>query len=756
MFILYVDDEPTLLEMGKIFLETNSELSVDTITSAQEAFKLLAAKNYDAIISDFQMPEMNGIEFLKKVRATGNRIPFIIFTGRGREEIVIEALNNGADYYLQKGGDPGAMFTELAHIIQRAVLMRRTLLTLAEQEQRYHDIQNANDLIQSVDPAGHFLFVNKKWTDTLGYSEQELKNLTIFDIIHEESLQHCMEIFPRVISGEDVGIIEAAFRTRDGKKIYVEGLVTCQISDGKPLYTRGLFKDVTDRKKADRELLLRNDELRAAYEQMTAIEEELRGQFEELALSEQRIRESEEKYRTLFNNTTDEIYSHELMPDDSPGKFLEVNDIMCSKLGYTREELLTMSVRDIVSDAHRQKMNEIKKQFSGTEVSTFYGEHKKKDGTVFPVEITLRRIRFSGKNIVLAAARDITERKRAEDALYEREQKANLILQNANDAIFIHEISEEGPGRILDVNIQACQMLGYTREELLGMKIPDIDVQEQKARIPEILKTLFSHGNIVFQTEFIAKDGHRVPIEDSIRLIQLDGKPVVLCISRDLSKQKRAERDLDAANRKLHLLNSITRHDIRNNLTAFSGYLRLAKGISTDPKMASYIEKLESIQKSISEQIEFSSVYQDLGTTTPTWQDLHTLVTKLPFPKNLVLQNDIKDIAVYADPILEKVFFNLLDNTLRYGEHATMIRVSAQESPDGLILRWEDDGVGIPANEKEMIFKQGHGKNTGLGLFLSREILSITGMTIKECGEPGKGARFEILVPKEIYRSGGK
>ncbi len=250
-----------------------------------------------------------------------------------------------------------------------------------------------------------------------------------------------------------------------------------------------------------------------------------------------------------------------------------------------------------------------------------------------------------------------------------------------NDAIFIHEISEEGPGRILDVNIQACQMLGYTREELLGMKIPDIDVQEQKARIPEILKTLFSHGNIVFQTEFIAKDGHRVPIEDSIRLIQLDGKPVVLCISRDLSKQKRAERDLDAANRKLHLLNSITRHDIRNNLTAFSGYLRLAKGISTDPKMASYIEKLESIQKSISEQIEFSSVYQDLGTTTPTWQDLHTLVTKLPFPKNLVLQNDIKDIAVYADPILEKVFFNLLDNTLRYGEHATMIRVSAQESP---------------------------------------------------------------------------
>ena len=102
--ILYVDDEPGLLEIGKIFLERSGQFSVDTSTSALAALAMLDAKKYDAIISDYQMPEMDGIRFLKKIRASGNTLPFIILTGRGREEIVIQALNEGATFYLQKGG----------------------------------------------------------------------------------------------------------------------------------------------------------------------------------------------------------------------------------------------------------------------------------------------------------------------------------------------------------------------------------------------------------------------------------------------------------------------------------------------------------------------------------------------------------------------------------------------------------------------------------------------------------------------------
>ncbi len=110
--LLYVDDEPDLLDLCKIFLEREGEFSVVTVTSAPGALQLLKERTFDAIISDYQMPVMDGIEFLKKVRMDFKDIPFILFTGRGREEVVIEAINCGADFYLQKGGAPRAQFSE--------------------------------------------------------------------------------------------------------------------------------------------------------------------------------------------------------------------------------------------------------------------------------------------------------------------------------------------------------------------------------------------------------------------------------------------------------------------------------------------------------------------------------------------------------------------------------------------------------------------------------------------------------------------
>ena len=109
------------------------------------------------------------------------------------------------------------------------------------------------------------------------------------------------------------------------------------------------------------------------------------------------------------------------------------------------------------------------------------------------------------------------------------------------------------------------------------------------------------------------------------------------------------------------------------------------------------------------------------------------------------------NLEIFADPWLKKVFFNLIDNTLRYAEHVTKITVSFRESDDGLDLFFEDNGIGIPFDEKEKIFERGYGKNIGYGLFMAREILAITELKIKENGEPGKGARYDIYVPKQFY-----
>jgi len=171
--------------------------------------------------------------------------------------------------------------------------------------------------------------------------------------------------------------------------------------------------------------------------------------------------------------------------------------------------------------------------------------------------------------------------------------------------------------------------------------------------------------------------------------------------------------------------------------------------------MTAYIATLESGTMAIKELIEFTRVYQDLGSHVPQWHKLDEVISRLQIPILLSIHADLPHVEIFADPILNKVFYNLIDNAVRHGQKVTTITISAHEVPGGLVILWEDDGVGIPSHEKEKIFSKDYGKHTGLGLFLAREICSVTGITLKETGEPGKGARFEILVPTGSYRFSG-
>jgi len=224
---------------------------------------------------------------------------------------------------------------------------------------------------------------------------------------------------------------------------------------------------------------------------------------------------------------------------------------------------------------------------------------------------------------------------------------------------------------------------------------------------------------------------------------------------KEIDERRKVENALHQINAKLNLVSSIARHDILNRLTVIYGIISLLQQGISDPKFSGYLKKAEESAIAIKRQIEFTGDYKNMGLEKADWQDVKDSLRQSYETvdlKGVSLDIFSDNLEIFADPWLKKVFFNLIDNTLRYAEHVTKISVSFRESENGLDLFFEDNGVGIPFDEKEKIFERGYGKNIGYGLFMVREILAITDLTIRETGEPGKGARYEIHVPKRYYR----
>jgi signal transduction histidine kinase len=232
-------------------------------------------------------------------------------------------------------------------------------------------------------------------------------------------------------------------------------------------------------------------------------------------------------------------------------------------------------------------------------------------------------------------------------------------------------------------------------------------------------------------------------------------QPLILCTVVDITEQKRAHDAVSLANKKLNLLNNITRHDILNQLSALTEYLELSRDDIKDPLLLLYVTKEEQAANAIRNQILFTRNYQNIGVHSPQWYTVSEMVSRAMVALDIhQIQVTLKLTAVeiYADPLLERVFYNLIDNSLRHGERVTEIEIDSEYVSDGIDIIIKDNGIGIPDTAKERIFRRECFKNTGFGLFLTREILAITNITITETGTFGKGACFVIHAPKGAFR----
>jgi len=426
----------------------------------------------------------------------------------------------------------------------------------------------------------------------------------------------------------------------------------------------------------------------------------------------------------------------------------QVNGTVIRRLRYEKNELVGKSAFIIHPPSRYKDVEEIQKEILGGKCEFCQIPLITKDGKIIQVETKIISGTWNGNPVLFVVSKDITE-------ISLSEEKFSKAFQASGSLMAILSVT----GGYIDVNRSFLDVLGYKQEEVIGKMAADLDLSfhyEDREAIWSEVKRTGSIRNKKIQLK--TKDNKVITGILSADIIWIQDNEALLVVINDVTEITRLSDALLSANKKLNLLSSITRHDILNQVQAlfFLGEF-LKDKVSQDSQGRSDLEKLLRAVETIHRQILFTRDYQDLGITAPAWMNVESVITR---EKENKIFSDISinvttgSLEIFADPMFSKVCYNLLENSLRHGEHVTEIRVSFYESKEGGLLVFEDNGAGVPASEKKRIFNQGIGKNTGLGLFLTAEILSITGISIQETGEEGKGARFEISIPAEGFRYG--
>jgi PAS domain S-box-containing protein len=353
----------------------------------------------------------------------------------------------------------------------------------------------------------------------------------------------------------------------------------------------------------------------------------------------------------------------------------------------------------------------------------------------------------------------ITRYKQLEEELRKNEERLQLAIDGGDVGIWECDVTPE-PN--FTISRKVLEILGYNSQHTtFGISRLDTFIHPDDLEMAlKSLKNFLSGVTPLLNVEYRLLCGGGtykwLLFRGKVIRYNIDGKPAhVAGTILDISEMRKYREMIELSNRRLHLLNSITRHDLLNQLTILKGSLDLLTSEPTGDTIAPYIKMIQKATSTIERQIIFTKDYQDIGVNEPVWQDLAETITRasaMLHSERVTIDIHVGKVRVLADPLLEKVFYNLIDNSLRYGgEPLTTIQVLAREEDSGLVIIVEDDGIGITRKDKARIFDRGIGQNTGLGLFLVREILSITGISIAETGEAGKGARFEIQVPRDRY-----
>ena len=835
--VLHVDDEPALLKVAKQCLEMQGPFRVDTASSVEEALAKLEKERYDVVVSDYQMPGKDGLEFLKELRESGNSVPFIMFTGKGREEVAIRALNLGANQYLNKTGETETVYTELAHTVTELAKTKKAEELLRLSEERYRNLfENAKDVIILFDLKGNVTSANKG-AEKYGFNKNGMFGKNMLKFVSKRYWPKLLKDIAQIALGKTAeGRIE--IHTPKGDKI-AEYRSNPIFSDNKVVGIQTILEDILERKKAEETLRESEEKYRNLFESamdaivtldlkgsITAVNSSvLRFGYEkedlvgknildfvskeywpavmrdfskvaqgepaknevELAVptgkilveyhagaiakennvagvlinirdvterkkSEELLRESEERFRGLFESIQDPVGIFV----GKGGHLIDYNTAFKKSSGYTDEELQGKVFLDFVHPDDRvMVLEKYQTEYSEDEFPMIYeirGVNKK--GECIPLELSVSAYKKKGKVIGIEVIhRDLTERKKAEMSLRESQGRFEGLFQgNPEAAAYL------GPDyRIQDVNPRFEKLFGYSLEEVNSKHINDVVVPDDRREEGETLDRDARKGYVYRNTVRRKKDGSLVQVSVSAAPIANEsGVTGIVAMYKDISDLKNAEKRMDVMNEKLRVVGGLTRHDIRNKLAAVVGsaYL-LRKRFAGEPNAIECLESIETAVRESERIFDFASAYEKLGVEQLVYVDakkiLEEAIVLFPDLKGIRIVNDCDGLTLLADSLLRQLFYNLIDNSLKYGQKATQIRIHYEKTHDNeLRLAYEDDGIGISKDAKPKLFNEGFttGKGSGHGLYLIRKMMDVYGWTIDETGEPGKGARFTISIPE--------
>ena len=558
--------------------------------------------------------------------------------------------------------------------------------------------------------------------EIFGYSEEDVDaGFNVLSTISPEYRNKAKEYFIKVLRGDrlDEPLREYLAIKKDGRTIPINIYASVIQKDGLVAGIRGIIIDITEQKKLEEEL-----------------------------------QRSRNRYQSLVSNVPGVVYRCLL---DSDWTMLYLNDDIKAITGYPASDFIRNAVRTYASIIHPDDSAYIERSVNEAVRAdeTFGIEYRiitRNGDTRWVYENGRAAVDgYEDTRVLDGIIIDITDKKEAEEKV-KNDQAFIKTLLETSPAFFV-AIGENGI--ILKMNTALLKALEYREEDLIGKEylttiVPEEEHDYLRAILSRIMNTEETTTNL---NHIISRTGNRLLVEWHGRRASSEemAPNFIVSVGIDITGRVLAEDALREANRRLNLLSSITRHDILNKIMTIKGYLEVAEDIEKDRSLSEYIDYIKNAAHAIEKQIEFSRHYEQLGVHEPEWTQISTLIEELD-DSELPINCDCDSIRIHADPMIGKVFLNLYDNAIRYAEGATGISVRCMETEAGLLITWEDDGPGIPYDQKEKIFERGYGRHTGFGLFLIREILDITGITISETGVPGEGARFEILVPKERFQ----